>query len=353
MGFLKNAWYCAGWSSGIENSPVLRRFLDEPVLLYRTEGGEATALSDVCPHRFAPLHKGKLVGDNIECPYHGLQFNTAGACVHNPHGSGRIPQGSNVRRYPLVESQNAAWIWMGDPALADPELIPDLGMFDAEFCPWITDYLYLEVDYRLLIDNLLDLSHATYLHAGTLTPAHAKREMRFTHDGNSVKSHYLQRNIPTPGSQSLFYPGERGDYHSTMEWLLPSNFRNSLIMTDVGAPPEEGATMLNTVLLTPETETTCHYFYALTRNRQTHVPQIDETLRKMVNYAFKDEDEPMIKDCQTYMGGQDLMDLKPIYLETDESDMRARRILEKAIRDEQAGTTGRIDTPALFAAVGE
>ncbi|MBK5265450.1 MAG: aromatic ring-hydroxylating dioxygenase subunit alpha [Alphaproteobacteria bacterium] len=353
MSFLKNAWYCAGWSSGIENSPILRRFLDEPVVLYRTEGGEATALSDICPHRFAPLHKGKLVGDNIECPYHGLQFNAAGACAHNPHGSGRIPQGSNVRRYPLVESQNAAWIWMGDLALADPELIPDLGMFDADFCPWITEHLHLAIDYRLLIDNLLDLSHASYLHPGTLTPARAKREMYFTQEGNNVKSSYIQRDIPTPGSQSPFFSEERGDYHSEIEWLLPGIFRNRLIMTAVGRPPEEGSLMCNTLLITPETETSCHFLYAGTRNRQMHNSQIDEVLRKMTNIAFKDEDEPMMMDCQAYMGGRDLTDLKPIYLETDESDIRARRILEKAIRDEQAGVTDRVDTPMMFASVGQ
>lgn len=98
MGFVRNTWYCAAWSESLTDTPLHRKFLGEEVVLYRKAFREPVALSNRCPHRFAPLHKGQLKGDAIECPYHGLRFGPSGACVHNPHGDGRIPQAAQVCR---------------------------------------------------------------------------------------------------------------------------------------------------------------------------------------------------------------------------------------------------------------
>ena len=62
MTFLKNAWYVAAWSTEVEVGKLLsRRLLDEPVVIYRDLDGCARALTDRCPHRFAPLSMGRLV----------------------------------------------------------------------------------------------------------------------------------------------------------------------------------------------------------------------------------------------------------------------------------------------------
>src|SRR5688500_1734969 len=84
--YLRNGWYCAGWASELGPKPVGRRMLGEPVMVYRTEGGEPVALEGRCPHRFAPLHLGTVENDRVACPYHGLVFDSSGACVLNPHG---------------------------------------------------------------------------------------------------------------------------------------------------------------------------------------------------------------------------------------------------------------------------
>lgn len=338
MTYLRNAWYCAGWSPEIGETPIARRILDEPVMLFRAEAGNVVAIGDMCPHRFAPLHQGKRIGDVIECPYHGLRFDGTGACVHNPHGSKKIPAGSSVPAYPLVERHGAAWIWMGDAAAADPALIPDIELFgDPERAdyPRVQDHLIMKVDYRLLIDNLLDLTHAPYLHPDTLTPGEANRESLFTGTATSAKSHYIMRHVKTPTSQRLFFPQDQGDFHSEVEWLLPSNLRHRLTMTGVDAPPEEGSITRNAHLITPETETTCHYFWVSTRNRLVDNAQIDAGIKQIVNYAFLQEDEPMMQACQTYMAGRDFFDLRPAYLDTDASAARARRLLADAIAAEQ------------------
>lgn len=92
MSFIRNQWYGAIWSQDLGDGPVARRILDKPIVLFRTGDGTVAALDDVCPHRFVPLSLGKVVrGNHIQCAYHGPEFDSSGACTHNPHTNGRIP----------------------------------------------------------------------------------------------------------------------------------------------------------------------------------------------------------------------------------------------------------------------
>ena len=125
MPFLRNAWYVAAWGNEVKAGGLFsRKLLGESVLLYRKEDGAAVAIGNRCPHRFAPLHLGKLKGDIVECAYHGLQFDGTGACVANPHGGGKPLAAARVKNYPLVERYSALWIWMGDADKADATTIP-------------------------------------------------------------------------------------------------------------------------------------------------------------------------------------------------------------------------------------
>jgi vanillate O-demethylase monooxygenase subunit len=78
MKYLREAWYAASWSEEITAKPIGLTMLDEPLVFYRNAAGQPIALSDTCPHRFAPLHLGKVNGDVITCPYHGLQLGADG-----------------------------------------------------------------------------------------------------------------------------------------------------------------------------------------------------------------------------------------------------------------------------------
>ena len=106
-------------------------------------------------------------------------------------------------------------------------------------------------------------------------------------------------------------------------------------MTGVDEPVESGSITRNAHLITPETETSCHYFWVSTRNRLVDNEAIDAGIKKIVNYAFLAEDEPMMISCQDYMAGRDFFDLDPLYLETDAAAARARRLLADAIATEQ------------------
>ena len=123
--WLKNTWYIAAFEDELKEPMVARRLLDKPVVMFRTAGGEVTALDDVCPHRLMPLSCGKRVGDALQCGYHGMKFAASGQCIEVP-GQTQIPPAASVTRYPTVARHGYVWIWFGDPALADPALIVDL-----------------------------------------------------------------------------------------------------------------------------------------------------------------------------------------------------------------------------------
>ena len=101
MGFIRNSWYVAALPEELSPGKLLARTLcDDPIVLFRQENGTASALLDMCPHRFVPLSDGFVVGNRVHCPYHGLEFDGKGRCVHNPHGNGARPAALNVRSYP-------------------------------------------------------------------------------------------------------------------------------------------------------------------------------------------------------------------------------------------------------------
>lgn len=336
MPFAREAWYCAALGEEVTDALLARRILGDPILLTRDSAGVVRAIGDRCPHRFAPLHQGVREGDTVECPYHGLRFDLSGGCVHNPHGAGRIPAAAHVPSYPVHESDGVIWVWLGDPARADTAAIPDLLLVDRGDRPPVNGYLAMSVDYRLVLDNLMDLSHAAYLHAGTLSPSRAQRESSYDSDDRSIRVHTVMRAVETPSSQALYFESPRGDYHSDIEWVFPGTLRQRLAMTETGGDADAGAVTRNAHLITPETEGSTHYFWIHTRNRRIDDPAIDALTRAIITNAFRNEDEPMMQACQDYMAGQDFFALQPLYLETDFAGTRCRRTLERMIAAEQA-----------------
>jgi vanillate O-demethylase monooxygenase subunit len=340
--FLKNAWYCAGWASELGIGPLLaRKLLNEPVLLYRRQDGTPVAIGNRCPHRFAPLHKGHRQGDNVACPYHGLVFGPDGDCVHNPHEEGAIPKAAKVPHYPLVERWDALWIWMGDPQQADPATIPDLTEASARpGWAFVTGSLEVPVNYEMVADNLLDLSHVPYLHP-FLTPREAPppefkvmRDLR--QDGDTVWSMHCNLNsriTPLLGMLWEDAPPLIEGYFD-MRWQPPSNLMMVAGAAVMGSQRQEGAAIPMAHLLTPADEHTTHYFWSQARNRKVGMPEVDEQVRTGIAHAFQHEDEAMMAECYALMGTPDLMSLKPVLLPGDAAALRARRILASRIEAE-------------------
>src|ERR1044072_5371577 len=98
--FGRSAWCAAAWSDELAaGQPLGCMMLGEPIVLYRRTDGAPAALEDRCGPRSLPLSMGRVRGDVIECVYHCLQYDCAGACVRIP-GQQTIPPEARVRSYP-------------------------------------------------------------------------------------------------------------------------------------------------------------------------------------------------------------------------------------------------------------
>lgn len=346
MTFLRNCWYVAAWSSEIVGlQPLARQLLGEHVVLFRTEEGALTALEDRCPHRFAPLSMGKVVGEAIQCPYHGLEFGSDGSCSHNPHYK-VLPKAACVKSYPVIDRYGAIWIWMGD-GKADPATIPhDFAFLDSPDFTAVRGYLEVNGNYQLVVDNLLDLTHAPYLHPAFAIPGISTEERlkRTTtelvrEDRRVIAKRWRKACPPNGPTRTLFgFEDPLMDSRSHMHWLPPS-----LIYFDAGAarldePEEDGLCLPAMHAITPETDRTSHYFFAQARNMLLEDEEADATLRGILENAFRKEDEPMIAAQQARMGEvTEIMDLDPVLLKSDGAPVAARRVLDALIAAEQAG----------------
>jgi len=340
--FLRNYWYVAAWDREVVRKKLMRRtLLGEPVVLFRREDGTPAALEDRCCHRHAPLSAGKLLGDNIECPYHGFTYDPTGQCIRIP-GQSAIPPAARVRSYPVVARNRWIWIWMGDPALADPSKIEDFHWLDDP--AWAADgeLLHLEGNYVLLVENLLDLSHLTFIHPTTLgTDAIAETPMKHERNGSRVKvTRWIMDRPPPP-----FFQRAGGLVDNIDRWQIIEFAPPAFVKLDVGGAiagtgaidgnRSKGITMRNMNAITPETETTTHYFWAQAHNFRTNDPTITRLLVDQVHTAFN-EDLAIIKLQQ-----QNILtrpDAPRIDMNHDAGGVQARRIIDQLLAEEQAAT---------------
>jgi phenylpropionate dioxygenase-like ring-hydroxylating dioxygenase large terminal subunit len=339
MTFLRNAWYVAAWNDEVDAGTLFhRRILGEQILLMRKGAGTVSALTDRCPHRFAPLHRGTRHGDVIECAYHGLRFDGAGRCVHNPQGDGVIPVNARVRSYPVVAKDMLLWIWMGDPAKADEAAIPDFEGLDPVSYAINKGYMHTPANYEVMTDNIMDLGHIEFLHEGLLGSEAVRRgETEVRQDGRVVFSNRLVRDeILPPALEALFESGGKPvDRWLDVRWHAPANMHLTVGVTPAGSPPRIGRETPGVHLMTPETESTTHYFWATARDFRRDDEQLHQALDEGLRYAFEHQDKPMIEAVENNMDGHDFWELRPVILACDAGAVRARRVLRKMISDEQ------------------
>ena len=338
--WMKNCWQAAAFTREVIGGQLLaRRICDEALVIYRATDGAPVALEDKCPHRFAPLSKGALIGDVLRCGYHGLCFDTTGTCVQIP-GQDRIPAKARVRAYPVVERYRLVWVWMGDPERADPALVPDVHWLDDP--AWVASegYHRIEANYRLLNDNLLDLSHETYVHTRTIGhEAVAETPIAIRVDERSVRiDKEMPGCTPPPFYQFLgrLRASDRIDRWQRTVYQPPG-----YVVIDVGVKPLDSPPGANRVdgrvinLMTPETATSTHYFWAFARNFRLDEPGVTEFLRTNVGRTF-DEDKEMLESQQRNIG--DVAEPQfSIAVKADAGPTQGRRLLASLIEAEARG----------------
>lgn len=327
MSYLKNTWYMLAWASELGEAPLSRTLLDTPIVLFRDPASQnLVALHDRCPHRFAPLSRGKVSDGRIACPYHGLEFNAQGQCVRNPAAS-VVPAAAKVRSFPVVAHEQAIWIWMGDPALADPARLPHVP-HHARGDRMVTGYTRTLADYRLFCDNLMDLSHVTFLHPGIGGPSYQPKLRSWeTENGDVVAEFLVARMANVYGLDVINSPEVR--HIDTIRWMAPSA-HYLLSQTGPADSDEVQVEVSASHILTPETATTSHYFWSSTAPGDMPFDLLSEGLHQ----AFDHEDKPMMEAVQERMGKADLFELDPVLLPNDVAAVRMRRRLTSLIAAE-------------------
>lgn len=346
MDFVRNIWYVAMWSQDLKPGEIVgRTLLNEQLVLFRTEQGQVAALSDLCPHRFAPLHMGTMVdGCKVRCAYHGLEFDHTGACVKNPHGRQIIPNAARVQKYPTVEKHSLIWIWMGE-AEADPATIPDFSMLgeNSGFEVSKRDWLKMDASYDLVVDNLMDLSHTAYLHEGILgNEQTVQSASKLSQDDKWIKVTRQASDVPIPGFFDLMYKrnGSNVDYWADISWTAPGCLINDTGVTDPGKPRSEGTGIFGMHFLTPETDTTCWYHFAAVRQNpivwgEPVDTEIREKIADLRRYAFEQQDQVMIRAQQRAIVNA-RRPLTPVSLETDAGLERYKRVMARLLAAEAA-----------------
>lgn len=338
--FLKNVWQVAAHSAEVKDAPLARTLLGEDVVLYRTANGTPVALSDECPHRLAPLSKGRVVGDVIECGYHGMCFDARGECIRVP-GQERPPSGAKVKSYPTVERHKFIWVWIGDEK-ADPSNIPELFWMNHPDWAISEGYHHVCANYQLLNDNLLDLSHETFVHSHTIgNAAVAESPLVVNAEGGVIRAHrdMLNCEVPPFYVRATGFTGRIDRWHTTI--FTPPAFlviENGSMPagSDKGEARKQGITRERRVLnlITPETETSSHYFWAIARCYSLDDAGLTDYIRSEVSRTF-DEDKIILEAQQRRME-QRSFDEFPVTLRADAGAVQARRLMKKLLSEQAA-----------------
>jgi phenylpropionate dioxygenase-like ring-hydroxylating dioxygenase large terminal subunit len=350
-GFIEDAWYVAAWSHEIGPDALFARtLLGRPLVFYRRRDGGVVAMDDRCCHRAAPLSIGRKEGDGVRCLYHGLKFDATGACVEMP-GQERIPPMACVRTYPVVEQDRFVWVWMGAKANANPADILRFFWHDSPEWAMKPGYIHYQAHVQLIVDNLLDFAHLSYVHPttlGTARNAQVKAQVQAIEGGLRITRWALDDEMPPNHRRVARFEG-RVDRWQIYEWHPPAFMRMDAgsAPTGTGAPEgriaPEAMKFRHTSVQTPETTRTSHYFFGQARNFELQDEAMTEAIFQDVSTAFA-EDRHMIEAQQKILDATP--GFKPVATVHDQALNMARHLVRKRLV-EQAQAQAQSQTLAV------
>ncbi len=165
---LIHQWHPVLLSNELKEQPKAIEILGEKVVVFRTSQG-VHAFKDLCIHRGVPLSLGRVVNDEIICPYHGWTYNHCGTCTRIPalpEGKA-IPKKAKTITYTCTEEHGFIWVCLGEPEIAKP-IIGELKANGSQFFQVKMGPYELEAAGPRVIENFLDVSHLMFVHEGLL-----------------------------------------------------------------------------------------------------------------------------------------------------------------------------------------
>lgn len=349
--FIRNTWYIAAWSTEIGYGDLLaRRVCNDPVVIFRSADGKIGAVEDRCCHRGVPLAKGKVTDKGLQCGYHGLVFDHGGKCIEIP-GQDKVPERAQVRGYPILERDEFVWIWMGDPAKADPSLVIEYP-YRGDYSNWKPehDVHHVQANHMLLLDNLMDLTHLAYVHHTTIggndPMYHFEAKMETTPTNSGLKYvRWLLNSVPPPHYVKAFGFGGRVDRWQEFEFILPCNVIHWSGAVDVGKGAYEhgnrnaGYSVRSYHGITPETDRTSFYFrLRSTPNYPRADPATIQQMPKVPTAGASPDRAIVLEDIEIVEAQQKRLDDRGeaglIDIATDGARLLMRRAFERRLAEE-------------------
>ncbi len=173
--FIKNHWYAVEFGADVVGEPVLARIHGHDLVLWRSPDGTVNAQSDLCVHRGGSLAGGKVVGNCVQCPYHGWRYDTGGACVEIPANRQGlpIPKKARIDTYPCIERYGFVWVFLGDLPTDQRPPVPVLDGLEehteakAEGYRAIFGEFTWNANYDRVLENAVDIAHTPFVHSGS------------------------------------------------------------------------------------------------------------------------------------------------------------------------------------------
>jgi phenylpropionate dioxygenase-like ring-hydroxylating dioxygenase large terminal subunit len=191
LGINPNHWYVVARSTEVQKQPLGVTLWHEAIVLYRDDSGVVHALEDRCPHRHVKLSHGCVIGDRLECSYHGWQIKPSGECALVPYlaANQKLPN-CKIPSYPVQEQDGFIWLFPGDLEQLTALSIKPMGVPEWEHLNYIAtvSMIQCQAHYSYLIENLMDMYHG-HLHQNWQAWAEPVLE-DIEENNNRVYAHY-------------------------------------------------------------------------------------------------------------------------------------------------------------------
>lgn len=338
---VRHAWYAVATSDEVGRRLLSREVLETSIVLYRRQDGRPVVLQNRCPHRSFPLASGSLEGDSLRCGYHGLRYDAQGRCDEIPMQS-RVPDGPCLRRYAAVERASFVWVWFGPAETADEALLPVPDWMSAAGWDRYQGYLQLDGGYLHMHENLLDLSHLSFLHATTFgTPEYARAPVQLEVQGEDIQVwRHVECVLPDLYAVPLGWQGERVMRSSGSRYVAPGLHVNTGILRHPALAPDAPPAEIRVAqLITPETRERTHYWFVACRNFARGRPDLDAFMCQAQLRAFS-EDQFAIEQISRLRRIDGVTAVGDAHLPTDAAGLAMRRLIKKLADRESALDTG-------------
>jgi vanillate O-demethylase monooxygenase subunit len=341
-----NAWYVACTPDEIADEPLGRQICGERMVIYRKASGDPAALDDFCPHRGAPLSLGSVEGDRLVCGYHGLSMACNGQAESMP--GQRVKGFPPIRSFPVVERYGFIWVWPGDPAEASLDKLHHLEWAESDTWAYGGGLFHIKCDYRLMVDNLMDLTHETYVHASSIGQKEIdEAPVKTRIVGEEVHTSRMMEGIKAPPFWRMALEGAELPGDATVDrWQICRFSLPSHVMIEVGVALEgnggydadvsKKASSIVVDFITPETETSHWYFWGMARQFAVKDEALTGKIREGQGKIFS-EDLDMLEQQQVNL--LRYPDRRLLKLNIDAGGVRSRMMIDRAIMAEQGDDT--------------